>query len=150
MSAIIFRFALLFICLSLASAVIYSIAKRRARKPTRLRLFKPSSRPLNFQLLSLDATASLTLWSGGRAEVRRVYRLGDTVLSARSEGVWEFDRCRRCCRVNIDGHQVDYLLLTPSRSFNCILIAGDPASANLAASWFAESGGWDLGMSRQS
>src|SRR5690242_17188564 len=131
MPAIIFRFILVWVGICLVCAVGYWISKRSVRKTRQSRLIHSPRRAIVFQLFSLDATEILTLWHGGYAEVRRRYRVCDSLLTRQTEGAWEFDEHFGRCRINVDGRVTEYLLVTPHRSFNHILVAGGLVSANL-------------------
>src|SRR5690242_1282551 len=110
MSPIIFRFMLICGCLCLVCAAGYWISNRGMRKTTRSRLIYSSSRALNLELFSLEGMETLTLWAGGHAEVRRSFC--DSVLTRKTEGVWEFDEHFGRCRINVDKHVTEYLLVT--------------------------------------
>lgn len=81
---------------------------------------------------SLDGSRTLELLRDGRAIS------SGSVDTDTAKGNWTFDGAEKLYRVTFPGVSAAYARIM-AEGISCMLIAGDPAAADLRASWFAST-----------
>jgi hypothetical protein len=85
---------------------------------------------------SLDGTKELDLFDDQLAVFYEESK-NDRGKGRMVEGTWAFDQSAKKYEVTIDGATTIYSIMTPERTAICMLVKGDPAAADLTASWFS-------------
>jgi hypothetical protein len=88
-------------------------------------------------MVSLEGTERLTLWVGGRAELRKLLETGNCGPWQHLLGTWRLDQMSGRYCIELGSQAASYALARPRDSHTCILVAGDLSTADLTASWFS-------------
>jgi hypothetical protein len=97
---------------------------------------------------SFDGTKRLTLLAKGGASYEEVKPEGAD-QEATKEGKWSLEAAPNRYRIEVGEVERTYLLVKPTGSSGCLLIAGELRSADLTASWFFFGVGRDDGSDGQ-
>jgi hypothetical protein len=136
MSPTILRFCLIcLLCLAIGS--VFWASTRRSRGTRRLEAPKSDPLALNYEMVSLEGTERLTLWFGGRAELRKLLETGNYGPGQHLLGTWRLDEMSGRYRIELGSQAASYALAKPRDSRTCILVAGDLSAADLTTSWFS-------------
>jgi hypothetical protein len=85
---------------------------------------------------SLDGTKRLSLLVNGEA-LYEASGVEGANKKVKSRGKWSADGGQDRYRIDVDSAERTYFLVKVAGSNGCILIAGEPRSADLTASWFS-------------